>query len=161
MQQVESINTELDEFDKQLIRALQSNARLTNVELADMANLSPSACHRRVKSLIEAGYFDRFAGLVNPYLFGYTGTAIVSISLDAQREALFSEFEQAVCLIPQVKACYLITGEYDYQLTVIFRDTKHFEELYYGTLLKLPGVNITKTQMVLRKVHNTQEVPIS
>ncbi len=161
MQQIESINIKLDEFDKRLIRALQHNARLTNVELADMANLSPSACHRRVKSLIEAGYFDRFAGLVNPYLFGYTGTAIVSISLDAQREALFSEFEQAVCSIPQIKACYLITGEYDYQLTVIFRDTKHFEELYYGTLLKLPGVNITKTQMVLRKVHNTQEVPIS
>jgi len=161
MQEVQTTNTELDEFDKIIIRALQDNGRLSNVELAEMANLSPSACHRRVKSLLEADYFDKFTGIINAASFGYKGTAIVSISLDSQREDLFAEFEQAVRLVPQVKACYLMTGEYDYQLTVIYRDTEHFEELYYKTLLRLPGVNSTKTQMVLRKVHNTQDVPIT
>ncbi len=161
MQEVQTVHTELDEFDKQIIRALQRNGRLTNVELAELANLSPSACHRRVKSLLEANYFEKFTGIVKAASFGYKGTAIVSICLDAQRKELFTQFEDAVRLVPQVKACYLMTGEYDYQLTVIYKDTEHFEELYYKTLLHLPGVNSTKTQMVLRKVHNTQEVPIS
>ena len=161
MLEVQTINTELDEFDKKIIRALQGNGRLTNVELAELANLSPSACHRRLKTLLEADYFDKFTGIVNPARFGYTGTAIVSMRLDNQQEELFQEFEDAVREVPQVKACYLMTGEFDYQLTVIYKDTQHFEELYYKTLLRLPGVNSTKTQMVLRKVHNTQEVPIT
>ena len=86
MQLNTSIDIELDHTDKKIINALQKNARLSNVELADQINLSPSACLRRTKALIDADVFGEFVGLINRDLFHVQGTAFIFISLDHQSE---------------------------------------------------------------------------
>jgi len=159
--QVNSIvNIELDQTDKKIINALQKNARLTNVELAERINLSPSACLRRTKALTDAGVFEQFVGLINRELFHVQGTAFIFISLDRQSEAVFEEFEIAVAKLEQVMECYLMAGDNDYMLKVVYTDAKDYEELYYKKLLRLPGVVGTQTRMALRQVHTNTVINI-
>ena len=105
---------ELDQIDKKIVNALQTNARLSNVELAEQICLSPSACLRRTKFLLDAGVFDKFVGLLNRELFHVQGTAFIFISLDKQSEAVFDEFEIAVAKLEQVMECYLMAGDNDF-----------------------------------------------
>ena len=156
---IESI--ELDQIDKKIINSLQNNARLSNVELAEQINLSPSACLRRTKFLLDSGVFDRFVGLLNRELFHVQGTAFIFISLDRQSEAVFAEFEVAVAQLEQVMECYLMAGDNDYMLKVVYTDAKDYEELYYKKLLRLPGVVGTQTRMALRQVHSNTTITVT
>ena len=152
---------EIDHVDKKIINALQNNARLSNVELAEQINLSPSACHRRTKYLLENSVFDRFVGLLNREFFHVQGTAFIFISLDKQSEAVFAEFEIAVAQLEQVMECYLMAGDNDYMLKVVYSDAKDYEELYYKKILRLPGVVGTQTRMALRQVHSNTNITVT
>jgi Lrp/AsnC family leucine-responsive transcriptional regulator len=140
---------EIDQVDKKIINALQNNARLSNVELAEQINLSPSACLRRTKYLLENSVFD------------VQGTAFIFISLDKQSEAVFAEFEIAVAQLEQVMECYLMAGDNDYMLKVVYSDAKDYEELYYKKILRLPGVVGTQTRMALRQVHSNTNITVT
>jgi DNA-binding Lrp family transcriptional regulator len=161
MQLNTNIDIELDQTDKKIINALQKNARLSNVELAEQISLSPSACLRRTKALIDAEVFGEFVGLINRDVFHVQGTAFIFISLDHQSEAVFEEFEIAVAQLEQVMECYLMAGDNDYMLKVIYTDAKDYEELYYKKLLRLPGVVGTQTRMALRQVHSSSHIDIA
>ena len=152
---------DLDQTDKKIINALQHNARLSNVELAEQINLSPSACLRRTKFLMDNGVFDRFVGLLNRALFHVQGTAFIFIGLDRQSEAVFEEFEVAVAQLEQVMECYLMAGDNDYMLKVVYTDAKDYEEFYYKKLLRLPGVVSTQTRMALRQVHSNTSITVT
>ncbi len=152
---------ELDQIDKKIIDALQNNARLSNVELAEQVNLSPSACLRRTKFLLDTGVFNTFVGLLNRELFHIQGTAFIFISLDKQSEAVFDEFEIAVAKLEQVMECYLMAGDNDFMLKVIYTDAKDYEELYYKKILRLPGVVGTQTRMALRQLHSNTCIKVA
>ena len=152
---------EIDQVDKKIINALQNNARLSNVELAEQINLSPSACLRRTKYLLKNSVFDRFVGLLNREFFHVQGTAFIFISLDKQSEAVFAEFEIAVAQLEQVMECYLMAGDNDYMLKVVYSDAKDYEELYYKKILRLPGVVGTQTRMALRQVHSNTNITVT
>lgn len=152
---------ELDHTDKKIINALQINARLSNVELAEKINLSPSACLRRTKFLLDNGVFNKFVGLLNRDLFHVQGTAFIFMSLDRQSEAVFEEFEVAAAQLEQVMECYLMAGDSDYMLKVVYTDAKDYEELYYKKLLRLPGVVGTQTRMALRQVHSNTNITVA
>jgi len=154
-------NIDLDQADKKIINALQKDARLSNVELAERINLSPSACLRRTKVLMDAGVFSGFVGLLNRDLFHVQGTAFIFISLDKQSEVVFEDFEIAVAQLEQVLECYLMAGDNDYMLKVVYTDAKDYEELYYKKLLRLPGVEGTQTRMALRQVHSNTSIEVT
>ena len=88
--------------------------------------------------------FDRFVGLLNREFFHVQGTAFIFISLDKQSEAVFAEFEIAVAQLEQVMECYLMAGDNDYMLKVVYSDAKDYEELYYKKILRLPGCDRKK-----------------
>ena len=161
MQLNSSTLMEIDQVDKKIINALQNNARLSNVELAEKINLSPSACLRRTKYLLEKSVFDRFVGLLNREFFHVQGTAFIFISLDKQSEVVFAEFEIAVAQLEQVMECYLMAGDNDYMLKVVYSDAKDYEELYYKKILRLPGVVGTQTRMALRQVHSNTNITVT
>ena len=161
MQLNSSALIEIDQVDKRIINALQNNARLSNVELAEQINLSPSACLRRTKYLLENSVFDRFVGLLNREFFHVQGTAFIFISLDKQSEAVFAEFEIAVAQLEQVMECYLMAGDNDYMLKVVYSDAKDYEELYYKKILRLPGVVGTQTRIALRQVHSNTNITVT
>ena len=130
----------LDRVDKTILAELQRDGRLTNRELAERANLSESACLRRVRGLEEAGVIDRYAAHVNKAKVGLPGNVFVSITLNRQEQADLAAFEDAVRRVPEVMECYLMTGQQDYRLRAAVSDPPDIERLHSQHLPRLPGV---------------------
>jgi Lrp/AsnC family transcriptional regulator, leucine-responsive regulatory protein len=150
----------LDRVDKSILTELQRDGRLSNRELAERANLSESACLRRVRGLEEAGVIDRYAALVNQAKVGLPGNVFVSITLNRQEQADLAAFEEAVRRVPEVMECYLMTGQQDYLLRVAVSDTADFERLHSQHLTRLPGVARVQSSFALRTVRKSSELPI-
>lgn len=150
----------LDAIDRAILSALQDNGRLSNAELADRVNLSPSACLRRTRLLEDGGIVAGYALLLNQRAIGKPGNAFVFISLDQQGRQALSAFEEAVQDIPDIMECYLLAGQADYLVRVIYDDAEDFERIHTETLTQLPGVVRVQTTMTLRTVKKTTKVPL-
>lgn len=150
----------LDTIDRKILKALQSDGRLTNAELAEHINLSPSACLRRVKQLEESGIIDGYVMLVNPTAIGRPTTIFVEITLESQSVQCQEAFEAAVRKNPEIMECYLMTGEADYLLRVAAGGTTDYERLHKHHLSALPGVARIKTAIGIRTVCKSTAYPV-
>lgn len=150
----------LDPTDRAILLALQEDGRLTNAELAERVHLSPSACLRRTKLLEESGLIARTVALLDPRIAGLPGTAYVSVTLDSQGRAALDKFEAAVRSVPEITECYLLAGQHDYLLRVVYRDSADLERLHTDILTPLPGVVRVQSQLTLRTVKRTTKLPI-
>ena len=151
----------LDRVDKSILAELQRDGRLTNRELAERANLSESACLRRVRGLEEAGVIDRYAALVNQAKVGLPGNVFVSITLNRQEQADLAAFEEAVRRVPEVMECYLMTGDADYLLRVLVPDVPAFERFILDFLSRVPGVDNIKSSFALKQVKYQTALPLA
>ncbi len=151
---------DLDTTDRQLLAALQQNARLTTSELAQMTGLSQSPCWRRIRRLEESGLIDGYHARLDRRALGYGVVAFVSISIDFQNEARSLEFVEAVRAIPQVVMFHGITGSADFLLMVIANDLDAYSELLQSKLHRLPGVRHVQTSFSLQEFKRFDEVPI-
>jgi DNA-binding Lrp family transcriptional regulator len=147
--------TALDTIDKAILRALQADARVSNLELARQVHLSPPATLTRRKRLEEAGYVDRYVAIVNREKAGYDLLCFIHISLQVHQLAQVEKFRAAVRKMPEVLECHHITGEYDYLLKVAVRDRKDLERFVVGHLTPLPGVARIHTSLVFTEVKAT------
>jgi DNA-binding Lrp family transcriptional regulator len=151
---------DLDNTDRQLLAALQQNARLTTGELAQMTGLSQSPCWRRIRRLEESGLIDGYHARLDRRALGYGVVAFVSISIDFQNEARSTEFVEAVRAIPQVVMFHGITGSADFLLMVIAKDLDAYSELLQSRLHRLPGVRHVQTSFSLQEFKRFDDVPI-
>ncbi|MEJ8811895.1 Lrp/AsnC family transcriptional regulator [Variovorax ureilyticus] len=151
---------DLDNTDRQLLAALQENARLTTGELAQMTGLSQSPCWRRIRRLEESGLIDGYHARLDRRALGYGVVAFVSISIDFQNEARSVEFVEAVRAIPQVVMFHGITGSADFLLMVIASDLDAYSDLLQSKLHRLPGVRHVQTSFSLQEFKRFDEVPI-
>mgnify|MGYP003542314128 CR=1 FL=1 len=151
---------EIDATDKRLLVLLQKHGRLTNAELADQVNLSPSACHRRVQRLEQAGYIDAYVALLNARKLGRPTTVFVEITLSGQADELLDAFEKAVRRVPDILECHLMAGTADYLLKVVAEDTEDFARIHRQHLARLPGVAQMQSSFALRKVVQTTAIPV-
>jgi DNA-binding Lrp family transcriptional regulator len=151
----------LDRFDKSILRELQRDGRVSNVQLAAGVNLSESACLRRVRALEEAGLIERFVALLDQKAVGLSGTVFVHIALRREEQRELAAFEKAVRDIPEVMECYLMTGEFDYLLRVVVSDMADFERLHNEALTRLPGVARVNSSVAIRTVTKTTELPLT
>jgi DNA-binding Lrp family transcriptional regulator len=151
---------ELDDVDRQLLTALQHNARLTTGELAQMTGLSQSPCWRRIRRLEESGLIDGYHARLDRRGLGYGVVAFVSISIDFQNEARSSEFVGAVHAIPEVVMFHGITGTADFLLMVIAKDLDVYSELLQSKLHRLPGVRQVQTSFSLQEFKRYDDLPI-
>ncbi|WP_106753630.1 Lrp/AsnC family transcriptional regulator [Pannonibacter carbonis] len=149
----------LDTKDRQIIRALQEDGRLTNQDLAEKVNLSPSPCLRRVRLLEERGVITGYAAKVDPAACGLEITAFIRISLQRHEGANVSDFEARVRRIPEILACYLMTGEADYLLRVVVADLKAYEAFVRDQLHHIPGIASINTSLVYGVVKETSVFP--
>ena len=101
----------LDKIDLKLLREMQRDGKITNLELADKVGLSPSPCARRVKQLEESGIIERTVTLLNPSRLGLKLIALIQIAMDRHTPDRFEEFERQVATYPEVVECSLITGQ--------------------------------------------------
>lgn len=151
---------DLDERDRSILQLLQEDGRLSNVELAQRINLSPSACLRRVKLLEERGLISRYVMLLDEKAVGLPGTAFVLVTLDQQGRAALDTFESAVRRHPEVTECCLLAGTADYMVRVAYADSADFERIHTDILTQLPGVVRVQSTLALRTVKKTTALPV-
>jgi Lrp/AsnC family transcriptional regulator, leucine-responsive regulatory protein len=151
----------LDKHDRSIVRELQRDGRISNVELAGRVGLSESATLRRVRALESAGLIERYAAQLSAAKAGFPTNVFVSITLHRQDQADLQAFEEAVKGIPEVMECYLMTGVADYLVRVVCRDATDFERLHSQHLTRLPGVARVQSSFALRVVRRTTELPIA
>jgi Lrp/AsnC family leucine-responsive transcriptional regulator len=151
----------LDRFDHAILRLLQTDGRISNVDLAERVNLSESACLRRVRTLEKSGLIEGYVALINQQELGLPDNVFVSITLEHQDLADLRAFETAVKSIPEIMECYLMTGQYDFLLRIVVADVKDFERIHRRYLTRLPGVAQINSSFALRTVRKTSELPIN
>jgi len=142
----------MDATDERIVRELQANARLTNQELAERVNLSPSPCLRRVRNLEEAGVIRGYAAVVDQELYGLPVNVFVSIRLERQTDQALKAFEEGLEQLDEVLECYLMTGSRDYLLHVISQSLASYEGFVREVLSKLPGIAAIESSFALGQV---------
>lgn len=144
---------QLDRYDRQILRALQDDGRLSNQDLADHIGLSPSPCLRRVRALEEAGLITGYRALLDAKKLGLSLMALIGISMDQHTPERFANLEKAIAEIPEILECLLITGQQsDYQLKVVVRDMDAYQDLLLNKITRIQGVTGVHTSFVLRRV---------
>ncbi|MCW7536846.1 Lrp/AsnC family transcriptional regulator [Aquabacterium sp. A7-Y] len=151
---------QLDAIDRAILQVLQSNARLSNVELAERVHLSPSACLRRVKQLEDSGVIAQYVALLNPKAVGQPGTSYTIVNVERTTPDTLRRFEQAVLDEPQILDCFYVAGSNDYLLRFTYRDAEDLEQFHTEVLARLPGVVRSNSMLVLRTVKRTTALPI-
>ena len=152
----------LDKLDKRILQALQRDASITNLELAEHIGLSPSPCARRVKQLEEAGIISKQVTLLSASQLDLKLTALIQISMDRHTPDRFEVFEAQVRSYPEVIECLLITGQSaDYQLKVVVPDMECYQEFLLNKITRIEGVTDVHSSFMLREVINTTELPLN
>ena len=130
----------MDGKDREIIKALQRNGRLTNQDLAAQVNLSPSPCLRRTRALEEKGVIKGYTAIVDERAYGLPVTALVRIRLSSHTGDVVKLFEKKVHETEKILDCYVITGSEDYLLRVLLEDLKSYEEFVRHKLHNIPGI---------------------
>jgi Lrp/AsnC family leucine-responsive transcriptional regulator len=150
----------LDDTDRKILDALQQNGRLSNAELAEKVNLSPSACLRRLHLLLGDHLVSGTHLILDQNAAGFPGTAYEFITLEGQERRQLDAFEARVKLIPQVQECHLLAGQADYLLRVVYNGAEYLERLHSEVLTRLPGIRRVQSTLTLHTVRRTTELPL-
>jgi Lrp/AsnC family leucine-responsive transcriptional regulator len=150
----------IDAFDRNILRILQSDGRITNRELAERCSLSPAACHERFKRLQERGYIRGFAALLDPEKLERALLIFVEVVLDRTTGDVFDAFAEAVRRTPEIMECHMVAGGFDYLIRARVQDMAAYRAFLGETLITMPGVRETRTYAVLEEVKTTTQLPI-
>ncbi len=151
---------ELDQIDRKILRELQRNARISNVELAARVNLSPTPCLERVRRLEREGYIRRYVALLEPARLEASLLVFVEITLTRTTSDVFGAFRDAVVRLPEVLECHMVAGGFDYLLKIRVRDMKAYRQVLGHMLDTLPGVRETHTYVVMEEIKEVTEIPV-
>ena len=152
--------TNLDEIDRQILKRLQDDGRVTNVELAQSVGLTAPPCLRRMRALEDEGIITAYHAAVDPAKMGYTITVFAMVSLKSQAENDLQAFEEHVQQLPEVRECYMLNGEIDFMLKVVAKDLQTFQKFLTSELTSAPNVASVKTSLTIRSAKNLPGVPI-
>jgi Lrp/AsnC family leucine-responsive transcriptional regulator len=152
--------SDFDEIDRKILKQLQENARISNVDLADRVGLSAAPCLRRVRGLEEAGVIRKYVTLLDPAAVSMGVTVFVQISLDLQVENRLDLFERAILKRPEVLECYLMTGDADYLVRVVVPDVAAYERFLKDVLTRVEGVAGIKSSFALKQVKYSTVLPL-
>ena len=150
----------MDKLDRNILRALQKDARVKNADLARQLGVAPSTMLERVRRLEERGYLNGFKAIVNPEKLGLDVQALISVSLGQHSTQTIRPFEQAVKAIPNIMTCYHVTGRFDYILQVVAKNLKELGLLVKEQIASLPGVGKTETFLVFSEIKNDNGYPL-
>ena len=149
-----------DRIDRQIMALLQDDGRMTNVELAERVGLTAPPCLRRVRALEEAGAIRGYHAALDPAQLGYTITVFAMVSLRSQAEADLAAFEQHVAGLPEVRECFMLSGEIDFILKIVAPDLARFQEMLSTRLTTAPNVASVKTSLTMRISKQLAGIPV-
>jgi Lrp/AsnC family leucine-responsive transcriptional regulator len=149
-----------DSTDLKILRELQRDSSLSNVELAKRVNLSPSPCLTRVKALEASGCIREYVALLEPEHLGLRLNVFISISLKQQGRESLQNFERKVCECDEVMECYLMTGDADYLIRVVMPDMQALEHFIIECLSPMPEVEKIRSSLSLKQVRYKTALPL-
>lgn len=149
----------MDAKDRQIIRELQKNGRMTNQDLADAVNLSPSPCLRRLRNLEAAGVIRGYTADVDAARYGLPVTVFVRIKLERHNEEDVRHFEARVRAIDEVLECHVMTGQVDYQLRVLVSGLDDYEDFIRNRIHPIGCIASIDTSFVYGTVKKTAVFP--
>lgn len=150
----------LDRIDRHILRLLQADGRMTNVELASRVGISPPPCLRRVRALEEAGYIRGYHADLDPLKLGFEVRVFAQVRLRSQAEADLRAFEDLARGWPLVRECHMLNGEVDFILKCTAPDLRAFQRFLTESLTPAPNVASVKTSLVIRSGKEEPGVPI-
>ena len=150
----------LDRIDRRILRDLQANGRMTNVDLARRAGISAPPCLRRVRALEEAGFIRGYHADLNPETLGYSVTVFAQVGLNSQAEPDLKRFEERVVSWPHVRECHMLAGETDFLLKVVAEDWDDYQRFLTTQLTAAPNVSHVKSALAIRCSKTLPGVPI-
>ena len=150
----------LDRIDLRILRDLQENGRMTNVELAKRVGISPPPCLRRVRALEETDCIRGYHAEIDPEALGFNVTVFANVGLHSQAEADLVAFEQLVESWPEVRDCHMLAGETDFLLRIVAEDWDAYQRFLTTQLTAAPNVSVVKSALAIRTSKNLPGVPI-
>ena len=151
--------TDLDPFEKRIIRELQRDASLTTAQIAERVGLSPSPCWRRIDRLEREGYILGQVALVDRRKLGFNAHIFAQVKLTAHARANLDVFSDAIRAFPEVLEAHVLLGTMDFMLRIVARDIEAYERFFFDRLSKVPGVQEVHSNVALSQIKATAELP--
>jgi DNA-binding Lrp family transcriptional regulator len=149
-----------DHIDRVILAELQSDGRMTNVDLASKVGLTAPPCLRRVRTLEETGVIEGYHADLNAAKLGYGIVVFAMVSLKSQAESDLRAFENHVATLSQVRECHMLNGEIDFILKIVARDLNEFQIFLTGSLTTAPHVAGVKTSLTIRTSKQLPGIPV-
>ena len=150
----------LDQIDRNILRDLQDEGRITNVDLARRVGISAPPCLRRMRALEEAGYIRGYHAELDPIPLGFNVTVFAQVGLDSQAEPDLVAFETLVRGWPEVRECHMLAGETDFLLKIVAVDWDAYQRFLTSRLTAAPNVSVVKSALAIRSSPHRPGVPI-
>jgi Lrp/AsnC family transcriptional regulator, leucine-responsive regulatory protein len=160
LEQKSKMVRELDRIDRRILRALQDDGRMTNVELAERVGLSATPCSERVKRLERDGIIAGYHARLDPHALGQALLVFVEIRLAAKSGRIFDEFKREVLKLPNVLECHLVSGDFDYLIKARIPEMNAYRKLLGDMLLALPGARESRSYVVMEEIKESLALTI-
>ena len=151
---------ELSVSDHQLLRALQEDLSISQIDLAERSGLSRSSVWRRIRELEEAGLIEGKVALLNSQQLGFQIHVLLSVSMNKHSELTRQDFEAHVQTLPEVTECFSVSGDRDYLLHIVARDMESYNDFLNTQILDHPSVHSASSSFALRRVKYTTALPL-
>jgi len=152
--------TDLDPYERKILRELQRDANQTTAELAERVGLSPSPCWRRIDRLEREGYIQRRVALIDRHKVGLNAHIFAQVKLNAHGRANLDEFAEQIREFDEVLDCYVLLGSFDFLIRVVAADINAYERFFFEKLSQLPGVQEINSIVALSEIKSTTALPI-
>ena len=151
----------LDKIDRKILRDIQANGRITNVELSKNAGISAPPCLRRVRALEEHGLIKGYYARLNSEALGYALTVFAQIKLESQAEHDLKKFEEKCEALDMVRECHMLSGEVDFLLRIVAPDWDSYQQFLTRELTSMENVISVKTMPRVRSAKQDGGIPIN
>lgn len=155
------MSEKLDKIDLKILKILQENSKITNLDLSKKIGLSPAPTLERVKKLEQTEVIQSYHAQVNPNQIGLNVKTFVLVTLAWKKEDALNSFLEKIAKIDEVTECYIITGEADFLMKVVCRDIPSYEQLLFKSLSQIEEIERLKTLMTLSTVKDSKVLPYS
>lgn len=150
----------LDKTDKQILKILQKDSSISNLELSKLVGLSPSACLSRTKNLMEKGVIKKYTAIVDENKLGIETIAFITVNISPYNKETITNFTEQIKKLPQVLECYTMAGSKDFLLKVVAPNMHTYKEYVVNTLVSIPGISRMETSVVISTDKRETAIPI-
>ncbi len=155
-----NMSIKLDDYDKKILKYLQEDSSISNIDLSKKIGLAPSSCLLRVKNLKESKILRQFTAVIDEKMLGYEVTCFCKISLSPLNRESSTKFIDEAMLLPEVIECYTITGEAAFLLKIVAKSFQYYRDFIFDRLLAIPNVSNIETSMVVSTEKKTSVLPL-